>query len=401
MTVQSSDAPVILAGSEKGSHAGNSVSTQVLFDALSARWPVDTVGHRTGLLPSLSGARIPGGVRWTLTTQPLTPHLEGFPAAAAFRRRFHHVRAGWVVNSRYAALPMTARIPYVLWEATTLSDEMAATSGAASRRAGLGTGVGATLHQALLPLNRKVERLSYQRAAVLLAMSEHTRNCMIAEHGLAPERVTCLPHPPTREYLGTLDAVRGSQARQPLGTALRLLFVGRVDDPRKNFELLSAAYRQARARGVAASLTVIGRHTARWRSNIELDETRDDVRFRGSVPVDELVRAYLSHDLLVISSRQEGFGIVVAEALHAGLPVLSTRCGGPEDTIASSRGGVLVEQDAARFSEALERLARERAELHAMGERGRSWAARELSFDRFAERVAAITEQVLARPRQP
>ena len=272
---------------------------------------------------------------------------------------------------------------------------MAATSGAASRRAGRGSGLGATLHSLLMPLDRNIERLTYQRAAVLLSMSEHTRERMIAEHGVRPERVACLPHPPTAAYLAALrtaQQVRRDQAAHP---AVRLLFVGRVDDPRKNFGLLRDAYRLARARGAPVTLTVIGPHGQQWRSRLSLDETRDEVCFRGSVPLAELALAYLSHDLLVVSSRQEGFGIVVAEALHAGLPVLSTRSGGPEHAITSSGAGVLVAHDAAEFADALHRLAMDVTGRRAMGERGRAWAERELSFERFADRVGTITEEIL------
>jgi len=63
---------------------------------------------------------------------------------------------------------------------------------------------------------------------------------------------------------------------------------------------------------------------------------------KGVVSVDELAVAYLTHDLLVVPSRQEGFGIVVAEALHAGLPVVATACGGPETVITASKAGVVA-----------------------------------------------------------
>lgn len=393
MTAEEPSSALLLAGSPPGGHAGNSVSTQVLLEALARRWPVETISHTAGPIPHVRRTQREGGVHWTLATQPLTPHAEGFPAALVSRHRFRNVPAAWVVNSRYAALPMAARIPYVLWEATTLSDEIAATSGTAARRAGLGTGLGAALHSTLLPLNRQIERASYRRAAVLLAMSEHTRACMIMEHDVPPDRVTCLPHPPTSAYLTALAAARARAQERPSG--MRLLFVGRADDPRKNFGLLEEAYVLARARAAELSLTVVGPHTPVWRSRLSLDAARDNVSFLGSVPLDELVRAYLSHDLLVVSSRQEGFGIVVAEALHAGLPVLSTRCGGPEHTIASSRAGVLVEHDARTFADALVRLTHDVGCRQEMGARGRAFAERELSFEVFAHRVGEITDTVI------
>ena len=46
--------------------------------------------------------------------------------------------------------------------------------------------------------------------------------------------------------------------------------------------------------------------------------------------------------LFVLPSLQEGFGIVVAEALASGVPVLVTPCGGPEDLVRDSHGGEVL-----------------------------------------------------------
>lgn len=54
---------------------------------------------------------------------------------------------------------------------------------------------------------------------------------------------------------------------------------------------------------------------------------------------------YKNADCFVLSSRWEGFGNVIVEALAAGTPVISTDCGGPKDILQNNKYGVLVNKE--------------------------------------------------------
>jgi len=278
----------------------------------------------------------------------------------------------------------------VIWEPTTLRDELAITDVAAARRSGRGTGFGAALHKAILPLDERLEHRLYEGATAVLAMSEYTRERIQAIHGLESPKLRILPHPPRPDFLAELSRVEygGSERDRTGRSPLRLLFVGRVDDPRKNFDLLRDAVMTLRAGRTSATLTVIGAYGERWGRRVSQDAAQG-IRFMGKVSDHVLAEAFRGHDLLVVSSRQEGFGIVVAEALHAGLPVVSTRCGGPEQVIRESEGGVLVDHSIDAIVTAIRALATDVAGRLAMGMRGRRYAQRELSTQRFCERVNA------------
>ncbi|MFN2399745.1 MAG: glycosyltransferase family 4 protein [Gemmatimonadaceae bacterium] len=331
----------------------------------------------------------------TLGTQPLAVHLEGLLAGRVFARNFRRWSCAWAVNSRYAGALMASGIPYAIWEATTIRDELAVVDIQAIRAAGLGTGIGAMLHRAFLPLGDRLEGMLYRKATVLAAMSDYTRRRMIEIHGLTDRAVRVLHHPPTPAFLAALAEERSrSIGPRASGTDVRLLAVGRMDDPRKNFRLLLEAYRLVRDTVQPVMLTILGPHSSRWRESLNV-RPEEGITFLGEVSLSVLTRAYLDHDLLVVPSKQEGFGIVVAEALHAGLPVVSTRCGGPEQVLRDSGGGVLTEMTAEAFATSIIELMRDPARREHMARSGRDYALKVLSFDSFRVDVAEMTRSML------
>lgn len=387
---------LLLAGTLPGGAAGLAVSSEVLLPALQVVGNVSLLTHAMSLVPFLREERT-DPPRVTIGTLPIVIHAEGLLAGGIHRARLRCFEAGWAVGSRHASALLVAGVPYAVWEATTIHDELRAIPSREVRRAGRGTSLGARLHRALQPLGDRMEALVYRRATLLIAMSEYSRTLMVDAHGIAPERVHLLPPPPSGAFLHALE--RRPPAIESLrDDTTRLLFVGRVDDPRKNFSLLIDAVNVLAQRGIEARVTVVGPHTAKWSSSWQHSAAAERISLAGQIPTEALADTYRTHDLLVVPSRQEGYGLIVAEALHAGLPVVSTRCGGPEGMLRDSGGGVLTGHTALEFAAGIERLVRQPAERRLMAERARAYAQRDLSPHVFAARVAELTSRLLARP---
>ena len=390
---------ILLAGALPGAAAGLSVMTASLLTALDPLGRVCLLTHEISPVPY---ARRNGSDRPTISlgVQPLTVHGEAVLAGRLHRGLVKTFPVGWAVGSRYAESLRAAGIPYFIWEATTLRDEMDTVSVGAIRRSGRGSGLGTLLYKSLLPLNDRLEARAYRQAEGVLALSQYTASRIRALHALDDDKVRVLLPPVTAAFLSALQRARrssgpGRESGTAEGKPIRLLFVGRVDDPRKNFPLLRDAFLRLRRAAVPVTLTVVGPHSVGWRSAQGLDD-ESGVSFAGSVDHEELPGVLLDHDILVVSSQQEGFGIVVAEAMHAGLAVVSTRCGGPEQVLRESNGGVLVEHTSEALASAIGTLADDPARRTEMGARARAYAERELSAGRFQERVAQELELLRA-----
>jgi glycosyltransferase involved in cell wall biosynthesis len=66
--------------------------------------------------------------------------------------------------------------------------------------------------------------------------------------------------------------------------------------------------------------------------------------FYGEIKPENIQDFYSKLDFYILPSRDETFGVVVIEAMACGLPVIATKCGGPEEII-SKESGILIEKE--------------------------------------------------------
>lgn len=235
-------------------------------------------------------------------------------------------------------------------------------------------------------LARKDEELA--RATRVIVASEFSRRSLQAYPRQLDAEVVVVPHgaPPPAPAAELAERLR----QRPAGP-LRVLFVGGLTQ-RKGLSYLFTAMRKI---GACATLTVVGRAGAGG----DCPALRRELgrhRHLPSLPPGAVLALMRQHDVLVLPSLFEGFGLVLTEAMSQGLPVIATPHTALPDLLARDEGGVVVPiRSADAISAALVELAHKPERREAMAFAASRIAAR-LSWVACADELGKIAAEVLA-----
>lgn len=177
-----------------------------------------------------------------------------------------------------------------------------------------------------------------------------------------------------------------------------LLFVGQLI-PRKGLDILLRSWAIVRNMG-RIHLLIIGNDSQSARRNSFTKNITEAISHDGKihhisyVSKEELPGLYSMADIFVFPSRLEGFGLVVAEAMSCGLPVVATACKGVREIVRDGKTGYLTPVgDAEAFADRISHLIHNPERRKKMGIEGRGLILREFTWDISLSR----TEQMLLR----
>jgi 1,2-diacylglycerol 3-alpha-glucosyltransferase len=187
---------------------------------------------------------------------------------------------------------------------------------------------------------------------------------------------------------------RSSDVRKRLGASddeTLLLYVGRLARE-KNIELLLHAMAAARNDRLRLAIVGDGPHRPVLVALATELGVANVTRFAGAMPRTTLPDAYASADVFAMPSTTETQGLVLAEAMAAGLPVIAADA--PQNRDVVGEIGDLVDPEPRAFAAAFDRILVPRDEAAAAATRGR---AERFSLDRHVDGVVALYES-LVRP---
>lgn len=197
--------------------------------------------------------------------------------------------------------------------------------------------------------NRSVQT-ALREADLILAVSGYTRDRLLKEQNLNPQKVTVLPN--------TFDAQRFQPAPKPAYLLAKhniqptqpvILTVGRLSagEQYKGYDQVLKAIPQIRQSFPDVHYVIVGKGSDKPRIEqlIAQLQLQDCVTLAGFVPDEQLCDYYNLCDVFAMPSKGEGFGIVYLEALACGKAVLGGNQDGAIDALCHGKLGALVNPD--------------------------------------------------------
>lgn len=175
-----------------------------------------------------------------------------------------------------------------------------------------------------------------------------------------------------------------------------MLFLGRIHPVRGLLELVEA-WRIARPEGWKMIIAGPdeGGHQQIVEAAIHQAGLQDDFEFTGSVYGDEKKALYRSADIFVLPTFSENFGLVVAEALACGVPVITTK-GAPWQGLQTHRCGWWIDIGVEPLVAALrEAMNLPPDTLREMGQRGRAYVEQNFGWPGIAQQMLSVYRWVL------
>jgi glycosyltransferase involved in cell wall biosynthesis len=246
-------------------------------------------------------------------------------------------------------------------------------------------------------------RRALVNATEVWAVSRHTRDRLLREHPLSPERVRVLPDTFEEDRFQPGPASPELRRRYRLPADAKVIFsVGRLASTEryKGFDRVITALPEIAKHHPPVHYLIAGRgdDQPRLEQLAASAGVRERVIFAGFVPTAELCAHYQLCDVFAMPSTGEGFGIVFLEAMACGKPVLAGNQDGSTEPLMDGQLGALVDPTevpaiAAMLSDLLARRHPNRLFFDPAGLRGR--VIGEFGFERFCARVRTALAAVL------
>lgn len=251
---------------------------------------------------------------------------------------------------------------------------------------------------------KSVHRWTLSRVARVIAVSKAVEHALIEQRIFPSEKIR---HIPNGIDVGRFE--RGAQSfdveslRRELGIKGRLLvgIAGELREHKGQVDFIRAAHNIIARESSDVEFVIAGEDASprkEYRAHLEklAAELGIQSRLHFTGWLSDVATLLPALDVFVSSSHVEPFGLVMVEAMAAGVPVVATATGGAREIVEDGVTGKLVAVgDVESLAEAVSALLANESERRRMGERARARARASFSLERMVAETEALYREVL------
>ena len=242
-------------------------------------------------------------------------------------------------------------------------------------------------------LNKYIEKFRLSFANLIVTTSEYSKREIVSV-GINPELIHIVSPGLDREKFKILPTDREIDTKD----SKKILCVGNYV-PRKGILYLIEAFSQIERQEFSLHLVGNRKNNSSYYNQInnavKTLKLTDCVVFHDGVDQENIKNLYASAEIFVLPSFKETFGIVFLEAMHYGLPIVTTNVSAMPELIEEGKNGFLVPPaDSQALAKAISKLIENPDLIKQMGEAGRQTVATSYYWEQSCSRFAFILQEL-------
>ena len=246
-----------------------------------------------------------------------------------------------------------------------------------------------------LPLRFSPDLYLMKRIRKSVVLNEPLRKKLI-EKGIEEEKIVAIPNGiETRDFSNNAD--NGIKRKYGIEGRVIVMFAGTVTPRKGVYHLVKAAELLKDYKNTLFLLvgnTKIDRDSSQRLMKYIEDNDLENVKFTGFVPYEDLKELYSTCDIFVLPSLEEGFSVVITEALASGKPLIGTKVGGIPLQVKDGWNGFLIEPaNEKQLAEKIRDLIDNPEKRKEMGKNSRK-LSEEFDWNKIVDRYLQVYEEV-------
>lgn len=250
-------------------------------------------------------------------------------------------------------------------------------------------------HQPITQKNRDRMMGEYEQADYIMTLSSFARKSFI-DQGFAPEKILQVPCGVDVEYFSSFETPVGLLRMNGM---FIVIFVGLLS-VRKGIHHLIDAWQKLNLPEKTTRLLLVGSMQHDLHQVLSKKKLKNNIIFYGPTSREALRTLYQQASAFVLPSIEDGFGMVMGEAMASGLPVICTTSTGAPDVITDCNEGFLVAPgNVEQLAEKILWCYEHREQAYTMGLQGKK-TIQNYTWDVYGERVYEVYRRVLGKKRE-